>query len=444
VRPRPPNATSIPTLLKSFQDEWDATMLEAFELKKANHELRQELTHALYQHDAACRVIARLTKERDQARQALATLSAAVPSTVPTSNTPSAAAALVAAEGKGPTAMQGVEASGIPADVLEAIDLTGQSLSAERKKRTKPENLATPDVIKGFGEKSSHKGMHTASNKSITSMSVRDDIVLTGGADKHAVLFDLSKGEVVATLKGHTKKVLDVQLHPRQDIAVTGSADSSIRIWAASRGECVHEIQAHNGGVSGISIHPTYSHLLSSGGDNQWTVVDLAQGKVVATLTDVAVTSGFTGIRTHPDGFLCGIGTAQGVIRIWSVKEQAGVATFESHTGAIKALAFSESGYHLASTAEDGSMKLWDLRKQRVLQSVDFDAGHSVNAVAFDHSGSYLAVAGTDVRTYAIKPWELMSTINEHKKDATGVHWLGTDARSLITCGNDNTLRVFG
>lgn len=44
-------------------------------------------------------------------------------------------------------------------------------------------------------------GMHTSSNKAITSMSVRNNLVLTGGADKHAVLFDMEKGEVVSTMK---------------------------------------------------------------------------------------------------------------------------------------------------------------------------------------------------------------------------------------------------
>ena len=46
--------------------QWDALMLESYNLKKHVETIRQQLSHALYQYDAACRVIARLTQERDR------------------------------------------------------------------------------------------------------------------------------------------------------------------------------------------------------------------------------------------------------------------------------------------------------------------------------------------------------------------------------------------
>ena len=71
VRPRPPTQTSIPALLASFQNEWDAVILESYQLKQQLAETRQELSTALYYNDSAEKVIARLQKERDEARDAL-------------------------------------------------------------------------------------------------------------------------------------------------------------------------------------------------------------------------------------------------------------------------------------------------------------------------------------------------------------------------------------
>jgi hypothetical protein len=50
-------------MLVALKNEWDEVMLETFALKQALDTTRKELSQTLYQHDAACRVIARLMAE---------------------------------------------------------------------------------------------------------------------------------------------------------------------------------------------------------------------------------------------------------------------------------------------------------------------------------------------------------------------------------------------
>ena len=69
--PTPLTAHGVPSILTMLQTEWDAVMLDVFTLRKSLTDTRKELAHALYQQDAACRVIARLVKEKEQLQQML-------------------------------------------------------------------------------------------------------------------------------------------------------------------------------------------------------------------------------------------------------------------------------------------------------------------------------------------------------------------------------------
>ena len=119
-----------------------------------------------------------------------------------------------------------------------------------------------------------------------------------------------------------------------------------------------------------------------------------------------------------------GTGTGDAQIKIWDLKEQSNVANFPGHTGQISALAFSENGnfilyiprqtdllkrilgYYLATAADDCCVKLWDLRKLKNFKTLQLDDGYEVRDLSFDSSGSYLAVAGSDVRVYLCKQWD--------------------------------------
>lgn len=196
----------------------DAMMLETYQLREHVQNVRQgtsspfvsvrglrvlirtalaELSHALYQHDAACRVIARLTRERDQARQALATLQP----TAATSQPAPAAAGGAAGESM---EVDGEAVEGLPADVVTKLNKTNKTLSKGRKKRAKSATLATAEEVGSLALQGSQTGIHSSSNPGITSLSMptpSSGIVLTGGADKHAVLFDLGNEKEVARMK---------------------------------------------------------------------------------------------------------------------------------------------------------------------------------------------------------------------------------------------------
>lgn len=139
VKPRPSPATSIPGLLGIFHDEWDALMLETHTLRQGLHTARQELSHALYLHDAATRVIARLTRERDEARSALHNVRASVieeqqHAAAKRAGGPDGETDGAAGEGGAEAAKRQKKGTTIPEAVIEELQACNQQLSKARKK----------------------------------------------------------------------------------------------------------------------------------------------------------------------------------------------------------------------------------------------------------------------------------------------------------------------
>ena len=102
-----------------------------------------------------------------------------------------------------------------------------------------PEGLATADAVKGYKTLASHpvmpfnfivssqlhvlimQALHSASMPGILTMDVHaadTSHILTGGNDRCATVFNKDTEQVVAVLKGHTKKVTKALYHPEEVI----------------------------------------------------------------------------------------------------------------------------------------------------------------------------------------------------------------------------------
>ncbi|CDQ89686.1 unnamed protein product [Oncorhynchus mykiss] len=293
IRPKAPSSTSIPAILKALQDEWDAVMLHSFTLRQQLQTTRQELSHALYQHDAACRVIARLTKEVTAAREALATLKPQAGLVVAQAV---ASQPHVTAGGAGEP-MEVSEQVGMIPEIIQKLQDKATVLTTERKKRGKtvPEELVRTEDLSKYRQVATHAGLHSASVPGILSLDLcpsDTNKVLTGGADKNVVVFDKKEEQIIATLKGHTKKVTSVIYHPSQSVVFSASPDSTIRVWSVTGGNCVQVVRAHEASVTGLSLHATGDYLLSSSEDQYWAFSDIQTGRVLTKVTDEAAGCG--------------------------------------------------------------------------------------------------------------------------------------------------------
>lgn len=216
-----------------MQDEWDALMLHSFTQRQQLQTARQELSHALYQHDAACRVIARLNKEVTAAREALATLKPQAGITPMTQTIIQQPMAAPEAPGM---ASQPVEQAGISLEVIQKLQDKATILTQERKKKGKtvPEELVSVDKLRNFLTLASHPGLHSASVPGILALDINssdNSKILTGGNDKNATIFNKDTEQVVTVLKGHSKKVTKVIYHPDESTVITASPDTTIRVW---------------------------------------------------------------------------------------------------------------------------------------------------------------------------------------------------------------------
>jgi len=272
----------------------------------------------------------------------------------------------------------------------------------------------------------------------------QQELIVTGGVDANVMVFNHETGKIVSTLSGHTKKVNDVLYHPSGDVVISCSQDKTARVWKASSGSssyaAAHVVKIHTEEVTGISLHATGDYFATSSLDRSWGFHDLHTGSCLLKVTRPRDEGGLSSIALHPDGLILGTGTTDSFVRIWDVKLQDNVASFEGHTGKIVDITFSENGFYLATAAED-SIKLWDLRKLTNFFTIPIEG--SISAVSFDFSGNYLAVAGSQISIYSAgKAFTPVHVYGDHAAPVTDVKF-GHNASFFASTSMDRSIKVF-
>ncbi|KAL2075670.1 hypothetical protein VTL71DRAFT_613 [Oculimacula yallundae] len=415
VTPRPPTLTSIPSLLSTFQNEWDALALETFTLRQQLQQTRQELTTALYQHDAAVRVIARLSRERDEARNALSKVT------------------IGAGNASNGDAMQ-VDSQGLPEELVAKVEAAHDKLSKSRRKRPVPDNWVDAETIEKFGVASASKELYPGASS--LALNEAGELVIFGGSDGLAGVYSIAEEKVQQSFKAGSA-VTDAVWYGNQPIVAT--AAGAVKVF----GQTETTFTSHAGSANGLALHPSGDILASVGVDKSFVFYDLVAGKAV---TQIYTDSGLTCAAFHPDGHLFAAGSTDGQIKLFHTKTGESAADFDLG-GPVQDIVFSENGIWFAGVAKgSNSVVVFDIRKNGdAARAKVLEIGGQVDTIKWDYTGQFLAAAGPGGLTISqyTKSSKSWSDVISTAVPATALEW-GPEARTLVTVNGDGIVTVLG
>ncbi|CAE7053675.1 unnamed protein product [Rhizoctonia solani] len=224
-------------------------------------------------------------------------------------------------------------------------------------------------------------------------------IVVSGGCDREVRVWDLTTGNCLHVLKGHTSTIRCLKVLDSRPIAVSGSRDTTVRVWDIARGREIHVLEGHTDSVRCLEVA---GNLVVSGSyDATCRLWDVDSGECLRV---------FRG-HYHEvysvafDGELLATGSLDSHVRIWSASTGDCIALLQGHTSLVGQIQLL--GNTLVTGGSDGRVIVYDTA---TLETVHRISAHDNSVTCLQFDERYVVSGGSDgyVKMYDMKTGQLV------------------------------------
>lgn len=190
------------------------------------------------------------------------------------------------------------------------------------------------------------------------------DVLVTGGRDCVAKLWDIRSKQQIMSLEGHNNNICSIIAQEFDPQIITGSHDATIRTWDIRMGKCLNVLTHHKKSIRTMTVHHEDYSFISGGCDN---------------------------------------------IKVWKCPEGRFLRNISGHNAIVNSIALNKDGV-LVSGGDNGTLNFWDYNSGHNFQqinstvqpgSLSCEAG--IFAIKFDHSSTRMITGECDK---TIKMWK--------------------------------------
>ncbi len=203
--------------------------------------------------------------------------------------------------------------------------------------------------------------------------------------------WDVASGRKLHELTGHSSAPSHLAYSATGRTIAAGGKYGTVNRWDAVTGRPREPWRPHAGEVRPVAYSPDGRYLASGGKDGTVQLVDAVSGQPRHTFRGSTL---FTDLTFSPDGkTLAGVCEAPGAaLHLWTVETKE-ERILSGHAGHILGLAFHPNARWVATTASDGTVRLWAVSPpgKELANFVLIGLG-DVYCAAFSPEGRHLAV----------------------------------------------------